>query len=38
MTSGLSENLTVYEIRECNIDSWIIQLKSSTLIEETEID
>ena len=36
MTSGLSP--TVYEISECNIESWILKLKSSTLFEETEID
>ena len=30
-------DLTIYEISECNIDSWILQLKSSTLFEETKI-
>ena len=33
MTSGLSEDLTVYEISECSTDSWILQLKSSTFVE-----
>ena len=30
-------DLTIYEISECNISSWILQLKSSTLFEETVI-
>ena len=38
MIPGLPQDLTIYEISECNIDSWILQLKSSTLFEETEID
>ena len=29
---------TNYEKSKCNIDSWTLQLKSSTLFEETEID
>ena len=37
MISGLSQDVTIYEISECNIDFWILQLKSSTLFEETEI-
>ena len=33
-----SKDLTVNEMSECNIVSWILRLKSSTLFEETEID
>ena len=33
-----SKDLTINEMSECNIVSWILRLKSSTLFEETEID
>ena len=38
MISGLSQDLTIFDISEYNIHSWILQLKSSTFFEETEID
>ena len=38
MIFSLSYDLPIYEKSELNIDSWIFQIKSSTLFEENKID